>query len=1035
MKLTLLRPGVMVLALVAFCCSSVLAQLNVSISVSNPTCAGFTNGTATATVSGGSGNYTYAWSNGQAGQTTFGISSGPISVTVTDDLGRTGTRSATVQAPPPLVGTFTQGGPTCAMTDAATISVSGGAAPYTYAWRNNPSTSASASNLGFGTSCVDVTDANGCDATFCITPQQPLMVELETIDPLCAGGCDAVVIAIVSGGVQPVTYQWDNGHNGAVNDMLIAGTYCVTVTDAAGCSVNKCATVGQPANFNISFNTTDPDCGGSNGSISATATGGTAPYTYSYNTGATTASLNNLSEGTYTLTVTDANGCSTQESVSLTGSNLIVSVIPNSPPCGAGPNGSATANVSGGTAPFTYSWSTGTTSATAGNLLPGSYTVTVTDANGCTGTASTTINAGSVLSVTATSTNQLCTGSNDGSASANVSGGSAPYTYSWSNGASDATIDQLAPGNYTVMVSDANGCTGSAAVSITAAVSLTCSVTVVNEISIAGADDGQLTAQFTGGVAPYQVSWSTGAATQTLSNLGPGTYSATVTDANGCTTTCSATLVQPVTILGKIGDFVFRDLNRDGQQDPGEPGVRGIRVELIYPDGSRSPTFTTGADGLYCFGDLLPGDYQVEFEIKLGDDVFTLANVGNDATDSDAIPGSKPQIGTTGIITISSGDTILTVDAGVFDACIPVNPGMIMATDNTVCGVGAIPGPITSTVPATSTGAIRYLWMVNTTNDPNFANWSPAPGVNNQASYQPGPISERLFFARCAFGLNCSVPVETNVVSITPGNTARAIIDGPTSVCAGDAYTFNAVNPGGGASFMWDFGPSATPGTSTRRNVSVTWSVFGQRNVTLQVNAGGCETFATQRVTISNCLAPRAFPVNTKVTVNNTVELDWAMAEDLDPGIYRVERSFDGGVSYDEIGTVAIKESRSRQTYDFTDAAPKKGYNVYRVCRILEAGDTYFSEPASASFLQEKVELFAYPNPVVDNVTIERFEYVDETRTVEVVDQSGRVLRTITFPAGERIINVGLEEAPLGQLHVRMNSPEGVVGSLSILKQ
>ena len=1029
----LLLPGVLTLCSVLFLSFASFAQLNVSITVTAPTCNGFTNGSATATVSGGSGSYTYAWSNGDTGQSTFGLGDGSIAVTVTDNLGATGTRSASVQSPAAMSATFTQGGAQCALTSDLSVAVSGGTAPYSYSWDDGQS-GASASNLGFRTACVLVTDANNCEQNFCFDLQQSLTVTLTTQDVLCAGGCDAVIIATVAGGVQPITYLWDNGTTDAINDMLTPGTYCVTVTDGAGCSVNQCATVGQPSGFTIDLTVTDPTCGGTNGAVTASASGGTPPYTYSYSNGSSGASQSGLAEGNYTVTVTDANGCSGSESFTLAGSNLSVSIDATSPACGGGAAGTATAIVTGGTAPFSYDWSSGSTVATAANLAPGSYTVTVTDANGCTGTATTMITAGNALTITATATDVLCAGDDNGVINVNVSGGTPPYMFDWTGGATGATLDNLAPGTYTVMVTDTDGCAGSASATVGEPAALQCSVTVLAEISLQGADDGQLTAQFSGGVSPYQVDWNTGATTQTISNLGPGTYTATVTDGNGCTTTCSATLVEPVLSLGKIGDFVFRDLNRNGQQDAGEPGVNGVRVTLIYPDGSRSPFITTGMDGMYCFGDLQPGDYQVEFEIKLGDDVFTLANTGDDTTDSDAIVGNKPQVGTSPVYTIR-GDTILTVDAGIFDPCIPVTAGSIEATTPMVCGVGADPGVIRSVTPASSTGAIRYLWMINTSNDPNIASWSIAPGVNNQASYDPGPISQDTYFARCAFGVNCTNPVETNRVVITTGNQARAIIDGPTSVCEDDSYTFTAVNPGGGASVSWDFGPNATPRTSNARTVSVSWATFGQRNVQLEVNAGGCQTFATQRVSISNCVNRPPFAVNSRLMGNETVELTWGMEDEATPGVYRIERSMDGGVSFNQLGEVDVKLGALRQAYAFTDKQPKRGYNVYRVYRVLELGDTYFGEEATASLLSEQVEMIAYPNPVIDRVTIERFELVDQDRTVELVDQSGRVLRVYTFEAGERIIDLPLQDAPKGQLVLRMISPEGIIGSVPLLRQ
>ena len=1018
-----------------------LAQLNVSITVTPPSCNGFTNGTATAVVSGGNGNYTYAWSNGQQGQTIFGLGAGTISVTVTDTGGSTGTRSATVTAPSALSATFQQSGGACTATDGGTVSVTGGTAPYTYAWDNGQSGSI-ATGLGFGPACVVVTDAGGCQQNFCFNVAAPLAVTVADASVLCNGGCDAVLIAAVTGGTRPYTYLWSNGFTGAINDMLLPGVYSVTVTDANGCTAMATGRVLEPAPITVTFATTQPSCGASNGSVTATAAGGTGPYTYSYGTGISGATRSNLSAGTYSVSVTDANGCTGVGTVTLVAGTLQVSLTSTSPPCGAGAQGTATATVTGGTAPFTYLFSNGSTGSSAANLVPGVYSVTVTDANGCTGTATTTITAGTSISATATATAQLCAGTATGSVTVNVAGGRAPFTYAWSNGGTDATIANLNPGTYTVTVTDANGCAAVATATVSAILQpLFCTVSTIQQISVAGATDGIVTAQFGGGTMPFTITWNTGFVGQTLSGIGAGTYTATITDGNGCTSTCSVTLDEPIIVvqaLSKIGDFVWRDLNRNGQQDANEPGVGNIRVELTRPDLTVTRT-STDATGMYCFGDLQPGNYKVTFEILVGNDRFTTPNVGNDATDSDAVPMTIAgrQVAMTAPITINPGDTVLTIDAGILDACIPVTaPGTIVATDSMICGIGADPGPITSLTPAVSTGAIRYLWMFNTTNDPNFANWSVAPGTNNQESYDPGPLYANTFFARCAFGVDCNIPVETNVVQITVGNLSRAIITGPELTCVGETYTYTATDAGGGAQYMWNFGPRATPETSTSRTVNVRWDIFGNRNVTLTVTRQGCVTTAVKRVAISNCLVTPPFTITTQLQKNNaSVNLTWQMDEELTAGVYRVQRSADGGVNYTTIGEVPVTVGSLRQWYSFQDAAPKKGYNVYRVYRVLNPGDTYFSDEASVAFFSKEVDFVAYPNPAVDRVMLERYDNLELERTVEVVDQQGRITGRVVFPAHQRTLEVDLTGTPAGQLHVRMSSDQGVINSITVTRQ
>jgi len=223
MKQTLHRSGILLILLSTLLVSVGWSQINVTINSSNPTCAGFTDGSATAIASGGNGSYSFSWSNGRSGQRITGLSAVTYTVTVTDTDGNTGTRSTTLTDPAELLGTITQGGSTCALTDGASVTVSGGTSPYTYLWSNGQ-TGSSASNLGFGTVCVDITDASGCDLRVCESLSIPLSVDAQAEDVLCPGGCDGVVNAVVAGGVRPVTYLWDDGSTNAVNDMLLPGT-------------------------------------------------------------------------------------------------------------------------------------------------------------------------------------------------------------------------------------------------------------------------------------------------------------------------------------------------------------------------------------------------------------------------------------------------------------------------------------------------------------------------------------------------------------------------------------------------------------------------------------------------------------------------------------------------------------------------------------------------------------------------------------------------------------------------------------------
>ncbi len=233
--------------------------------------------------------------------------------------------------------------------------------------------------------------------------------------------------------------------------------------------------------------------------------------------------------------------------------NFQAAVNATNPACAGSMSwGSATASASGGTAPYTYIWSNGSTGTTISNLSPGTYTTTVTDANGCATSNNGTIAAPTAVLVTVNPTNAPCAdGSmNGGSATANTSGGTPGYTYIWSNGATSSTISNLSPGTYTTTVTDANGCYETNSATITAPPALITSVNAINPNCAGSMSWGSATASTSGGTAPYTYAWSNGATADAISNLSPGTYTTTVTDANGCATTNNATITAPPALTG-----------------------------------------------------------------------------------------------------------------------------------------------------------------------------------------------------------------------------------------------------------------------------------------------------------------------------------------------------------------------------------------------------------------------------------------------------------------------------------------------------
>jgi hypothetical protein len=206
-------------------------------------------------------------------------------------------------------------------------------------------------------------------------------------------------------------------------------------------------------------------------------------------------------------------------------------------------SGTATATANGGTAPYSFSWSNGGNSSNINGLTSGTYTVTITDNNGCEQTAQTTINIANGPSISANAANVNCNGASNGTIAVTPSGGTQPYSYNWSNAANTQNLANLSAGNYTVTVTDASGCASSASFTVGAPAALNSSVSFTNS----NGNNGIIDLSVSGGTAPYTYAWSNGANTQDINNLAPGTYTVTITDANGCSTSETVNMILSAT--------------------------------------------------------------------------------------------------------------------------------------------------------------------------------------------------------------------------------------------------------------------------------------------------------------------------------------------------------------------------------------------------------------------------------------------------------------------------------------------------------
>ncbi len=572
--------------------------------------------TATATPTGGMMPMTYLWSNGQTAATATGLTSGMYTVTVTDGNGCTANAAVMVtDLIGPSIDNTSSTDASCGATDgSATVTASGGTAPYTYAWTGGQ-TAATATGLGAGNYDVTVTDANGCTATSTasvVDLAAPTLAATSPADASCAAN-DATATATPTGGTAPYTYVWSDNQTAATATGLASGTYTVTVTDDNGCSaVASVAVTDIVAPTLAAASPTDASCTAGDATATATPTGGMMPMTYLWSDGQTAATATGLTSGTYTVTVTDANGCTANASVAVTDiANPSVNASSTIETCGDA-NGTVTATPTG-VAPFSYAWSSGQSTATVTGLSVGSYTVTVTDANGCQAIASAGIANIAGPSLTAASPADASCAADDATATATGTGGTAPLTYLWNDGQTTAMATGLASGTYTVTVTDANNCTEVASVTVTDIAAPTVAAASPTDTSCA-ADDATAIATPTGGVMPMTYLWSDGQTTATAIDLSSGNYTVTITDANGCTANAAVTvndLIGPAidnisstdascgandgtaTVVASGGTAPYTYLWSDGQTMATATGLTSGNYGITVTDANGCPAVST----------------------------------------------------------------------------------------------------------------------------------------------------------------------------------------------------------------------------------------------------------------------------------------------------------------------------------------------------------------------------------------------------------------------------------------------------------
>ena len=543
--------------------------VDVNNAVVNASCNGSDNGSISVTTQGGAMPYEYLWSNGETTPSLSGAVAGFYSLTVVDNSGCNLTEDFEITEPEAL---FAVGCSSSAVTitggadGTASVQINGGTQPYTYLWSNGQNTNP-ATSLVAGTYDVTVTDANGCQIDATCSVQQPSCSDYSvsirsTQNVTCFEESDGSIEISVNGASGAISYNWSpNVSSGSLATSLTAGTYEVTAFDGSGCESATTVEITQPEELTGTTSTTNVSCfEKSDGSITVELSGGSTPYTYLWSNGSSVEDIENIGPGSYTLTLTDNNGCvlvMSDEIVEPTEMTLLFDESINliNVSCNGLSDGAITAGVEGGTAPYTYLWSTGETTSNLENLAAGFYDITITDSNNCSieNTFEVTETEALVF-VDCNSEDVTTTGGEDGTATVVIAGGTTPYTYSWSNGQTTNPAINLAAGTYDVSVIDANGCETNGTCSIQGVSCRNFDVDVnINQISCNNSEDGSIEILVIGGSGQITYDWVPEISTTAIgSNLSAGSYAIQVTDEVGCTEIITTELNNPTSINGSI---------------------------------------------------------------------------------------------------------------------------------------------------------------------------------------------------------------------------------------------------------------------------------------------------------------------------------------------------------------------------------------------------------------------------------------------------------------------------------------------------
>lgn len=554
------------------------------------------DGALSAEVSGGAGGYTIVWSNGDTTREVQDLAVGTYSISVADANGCTTRASAMLTSPQPIEFSIGELSPiTCVGDSTGALEVRNPVntiGTVYYQWSTGERGSEIV-NKPAGSYVVTVSDDQGCAATRPYTLEEPpeWSVEIQPVSNYngaairCAGESNGALIAIVRNGnrdvASPAYYSWyRNGRSLASGPTLAemreldAGTYRAVIAYDNVCLAEDTFVLQEPialeakVSVTSNYNGVPISCrGADDGSLNASATGGTGHHTFEWSTGNTGSSLNSLKAGSYEVVVLDANGCEDREERSLeepppVEPHITIDSDYHGQPitCAGAADGRLSASATGGVSGYSFRWNTGYRGPLLEGVRAGRYVVTATDVNGCAGADSITVTDPTPVTALISEFSDYngygvsCAGARDGYIVCSASGGTAKYEFTWMpTGDAGARLENIGTGVYTALVTDQNGCTDSVTYTLTAPDPLTVKIADLKNVSCHGGDDGAITLSASGGAGGYSYAGGdTGFAWTSQSqikHLTVGWYQPVVKDINGCTATVSENLTEPAPLV------------------------------------------------------------------------------------------------------------------------------------------------------------------------------------------------------------------------------------------------------------------------------------------------------------------------------------------------------------------------------------------------------------------------------------------------------------------------------------------------------